>query len=435
VDLIVEKSGPLRGEVSVPGDKSVAHRALLMGAVATGITRVSRFLHAEDTHHTAEALRALGIQVEVRKGDGPVEINGVGLDGFRAPSQPLYLGNSGTGMRLLTGLLAGQRFSCVLEGDASLSRRPMDRIARPLAMMGARITGTGERCLPPLRVEGKRPLNAIQYELPVASAQVKSAVLLASLYADGETEVIEPLATRDHTERMLRLFGADVQVRGASVVVCGGQKLAAQDLSVPGDISSAAFFLVAASIVPGSEILLPGVGVNPRRTGVLDALREMGANISLHNEREESGEPVADIAAAHAPLKGCKVGEELAVRAIDEIPVLCVAAAFARGETVIKGAAELRVKESDRIGGMAAALRAMGAEVEELPDGLIVRGGKELRGSKCDSGADHRVAMAMAVAGLAAEGTTVIKGAEWVATSYPDFAEDLTRLGARAARI
>lgn len=435
MDLIVERSGPLRGEVSVPGDKSVAHRALLIGAVASGVTRVSHLLHAEDTHHTADALRALGIEVEVGPGNGPVKIRGAGLDGFRAPSQPLYLGNSGTGMRLLAGLLAGQPFSCVVEGDASLSRRPMDRIARPLGMMGARITGEGERCLPPLQVEGKRPLKAIQYELPVASAQVKSAILLASLYADGETEVIEPLPTRDHTERMLRLFGADVKARGTSIAVRGGQKLAAQDLTVPGDISSAAFFLVAASTVPGSEILLPGVGVNPRRTGILEALREMGAGITLHNEREESGEPVADIAAEYAPLKGCTVDAELALRAIDEIPVLCVAAAFARGETVIRGAAELRVKESDRIGSMAAALRAVGAEVEELPDGMIVKGGKELRGGKCDSGGDHRVAMAMAVAGLAAAGTTAIGGAEWVATSYPDFARHLAILGARISQI
>jgi 3-phosphoshikimate 1-carboxyvinyltransferase len=265
----------------------------------------------------------------------------------------------------------------------------------------------------------------------MASAQVKSAILLAGLYAQGETEIIEPLPTRDHTERMLRLFGADVRVDGPSVTVRGGQNLAAQELAVPGDVSSAAFFLVAASIVPGSEILVPGIGTNPRRTGILDALREMGAHITVENQREESGEPVADIMASHAHLKGCRVDGELSARAIDEIPALCVAAAYADGETIITGASELRVKESDRIGAMAAGLRAMGADVEELPDGMVVRGGKELQGNRCDSDGDHRVAMAMAVAGLAARGRTVVERAECVATSYPDFAQHLAMLGGK----
>ena len=410
-------AGPLRGSVGVPGDKSVSHRALMFGALADGVSHIRGFLEGEDTRATAAVLQQLGVRIET-PADGERVVHGVGLHGLRASAQVLDCGNAGTGMRLLAGLLAGQAFDSTLVGDASLSKRPMRRVTDPLAAMGARIdTQDG---LPPLHVRGGQRLHGIRYELPVASAQVKSALLLAGLYAEGETEVVEPHPTRDYTERMLAAFGWSIAFEPGRAKLSGGHTLHATDVDVPADFSSAAFFLVAASIVPGSELRLPAVGLNPRRTGLLEALRLMGADIRIDNPRESGGEPVGDIMVRHAPLHGVELPEALVPDMIDEFPALFVAAAVAEGRTVIRGAAELRVKESDRLAAMATGLRALGITVDETPDGATIHGGT-LAGGTVESLTDHRIAMSFAVAGLVAQESVRINDCRHVATSFPGF--------------
>ena len=425
--LIVAKSENLRGTVAVPGDKSISHRAALLGAMAEGETVARGFLMADDCLRTLAAVEALGCQV--RREADLVVVHSHGYPAWRRPADVLDLGNSGTTMRLLLGALAGRPFTATLDGDESLRRRPMDRVAVPLGMMGARVEGRGERCLPPVTITGG-PLRAIEYEMPVASAQVKSAILLAGLQATGMTTVIEPAPSRDHTERMLRFFGATVLRAYPRVSISGPQNLTGCEFNVPGDISSAAYFVAAALLAPGSEVVIEGVGVNPTRTGFLDILEMMGAQVEVMNERSD-GEPIADLRVTAAELRGAEVGGELIPRAIDELPLVAVLATQADGETVVRDAAELRVKESDRIAAMARGLRAMGAEIEERDDGWLIRGPKRLSGARIDAALDHRVAMSFAVAGLVAEGETIIDGAEAVATSFPDFAERLSSIGAQ----
>jgi 3-phosphoshikimate 1-carboxyvinyltransferase len=412
-------SGPLHGSVRVPGDKSVSHRALMLAAIAEGDSRIRGFLEGEDTRATAAVLAQLGVRIETPS-PGERVVHGVGLHGLRGTTQTLDCGNAGTGMRLLAGLLAGQAFDSMLVGDASLSKRPMRRVTDPLALMGARIDTQGG--LPPLQVHGGQPLHGIRYALPVASAQVKSALLLAGLYADGETEIVEPHPTRDYTERMLAAFGWPIAFAPGRAKLSGGHALHATDVEVPADFSSAAFFLVAASIVPGSELRLPAVGLNPRRTGLLEALRLMGANIVIEHAREAGGEPVGDLVVRHAPLHGVELPEALVPDMIDEFPALFIAAAVASGTTVIRGAAELRVKESDRIATMAAGLRTLGAAIEETPDGAVIHGGR-LGGGTVESHLDHRIAMSFAVAGLVAADPVRINDCSHVATSFPGFLE------------
>ncbi len=411
--------GPLRGSVRIPGDKSVSHRALMLAAIAEGESRIGGFLEGEDTRATAAVLAQLGVRIDTPAA-GERLVHGVGLHGLRGTAQTLDCGNAGTGMRLLAGLLAGQAFDSLLVGDASLSQRPMRRVTDPLARMGARIN-TCEG-LPPLHVHGGQSLHGIRYELPVASAQVKSALLLAGLYAEGTTEIIEPHPTRDYTERMLAAFGWPIEFSPGRARLAGGHALHATEVQVPADFSSAAFFLVAASIMPGSELRLPAVGLNPRRTGLLHALRLMGADIAIEHPRESGGEPVGDLIVCHAPLHGIELPEALVPDMIDEFPALFIAAAVASGRTVVRGAAELRVKESDRIASMATGLRALGATIEETPDGAIIDGGR--LGAGCvETHLDHRIAMSFAVAGLRAAGPVQISDCAHVATSFPGFLE------------
>ncbi|MEO8779042.1 MAG: 3-phosphoshikimate 1-carboxyvinyltransferase [Rhodanobacter sp.] len=417
VDWGSRAAGPLHGSVRVPGDKSISHRALMLAAIAEGSSRIRGFLEGEDTRATAAVLAQLGVRIDAPS-DGERIVDGVGLHGLRGSLQALDCGNAGTGMRLLAGLLAGQAFESVLTGDPSLSKRPMRRVTDPLAQMGARIdTREG---MPPLRLHGGCVLNGIRYELPVASAQVKSALLLAGLYANGTTEVIEPHPTRDYTERMLAAFGWPIRFEPGRARLDGGHRLCATDIDVPADFSSAAFFLVAASIVPGSQLHLPAVGLNPRRTGLLQALRLMGADIVVERQREAGGEPVGDLLVRYAPLHGVELPRDLVTDMIDEFPVLFVAAAAAAGRTVIQGAAELRVKESDRIATMTTGLRALGVAIEETPDGAIIDGGAIGSGT-VESLTDHRIAMSFAVAGLLATGPVRINDCRHVATSFPGF--------------
>jgi len=418
VEFLVAPGGSMDGEIRVPGDKSISHRSVMLGALAEGQTRVRGFLQGEDALATVAAFRALGVAIEGPK-RGELSISGVGLAGLREAASPLDMGNSGTSMRLLAGILAGQPFASELVGDASLMRRPMQRIISPLTRMGAKLeAAAGGR--PPLRIAAGTRLEGIHYDLPMASAQVKSCVLLAGLFADGETSVTEPAPTRDHTERMLRGFGYDVRERGGTVALHGGGSLHACDIDVPADISSAAFFLVAASIAPGSELLLTHVGVNPTRTGVLRILELMGADLSLRNRRSIGGEPVADILVRHAPLRGIEIPPELVPLAIDEFPALFIAAACAEGETLLRGAEELRVKESDRIASMAEGLSTLGVDNEVLDDGMVIRGGR-LGGGTIRTFHDHRIAMAFAIAALRAEEELRILDCEHVATSFPGF--------------
>lgn len=428
IDYLVSPGGALVGKVRVPGDKSISHRAVMLGSIAEGETYVKGFLEAEDALATLSAFRQMGVTVE-RPSPGELIIHGVGRHGLKAPAEPLYLGNSGTSMRLLCGLLCGQPFDSILTGDASLSRRPMRRVTEPLKKMGAAIETTPEGTAP-IRIFGGRKLTGIHYQMPVASAQVKSALLLAGLYAEGETCVLEPAPTRDHTERMLEGFGYRVLREGNRVCLEGGGKLIGRDLDVPADISSAAFFLVGASIAAGSEVLLEHVGVNPTRTGVIEILRLMGAKIELLHPREVGGEPVADLKVAYAPLHGIRIPEELVPLAIDEFPVLFIAAACAEGETVLSGAAELRVKESDRIQVMAEGLNTLGVDARATPDGMIIRGGR-IGSGRVDSHGDHRIAMAFAIAALAAQGPIEIQDCANVATSFPSFAHLARHLGLR----
>ncbi|QSX77785.1 3-phosphoshikimate 1-carboxyvinyltransferase [Agrilutibacter solisilvae] len=409
--------GPLRGTLRVPGDKSISHRAVMLGALAEGVTRIRGFLEGEDTRATARVFAQMGVRIEAPS-DGERLVHGVGLHGLRAPVQALDCGNAGTGMRLLAGVLAGQRFDSVLVGDASLTRRPMRRVIDPLVAMGARIDS--QDGLPPLQVHGGAVLHGLEATPDVASAQVKSAILLAGLYAQGETAVLEPHPTRDYTERMLSAFGWPIEFSPGRARLSGGHALRAIDVDVPADFSSAAFFLVAASLVPGSELTLERVGVNPRRTGLLHVLQAMGADIEVRPAGEQGGEPVADLHVRHAPLHGIEVPVAHVPDMIDEFPALFVAAACASGRTVVRGAAELRVKESDRIKSMAAGLRALGVRVDETPDGATVHGGP-LQAGVIDSVGDHRIAMSFAIAGQCAQGPVRIADTANVATSFPGF--------------
>lgn len=424
--LKVSPRGPLQGEIRVPGDKSISHRAVIAGALACGETVVENFLKGRDCLSTIACLRQ--VAGDIFRFDGPqLIINGRGREGWREPDDVLDCGNSGTTIRLLTGLLAAQPFFSVLTGDASLRRRPMGRVAAPLRQMGAQIDGREEGRFAPLAIRGSK-LHGAEILLPVASAQVKSACILAALFAEGVTAIEEPAPSRDHTERMLAAAGARIEKEGRRITVYPGKELKPLHLRVPGDISSAAFFLVAASIVPGSHVVIKDVGLNPTRDGIVRVLRQMGADIAVKNLREEAGEPVGDLEVRAASLRGTEVRGEIIPTLIDEIPVLAVAALAAQGETVVRDAEELRVKESDRISMMVRELSKMGAAIEELPDGFVVKGGKPLKGAEVESHGDHRIAMALAVAGLIAERETVVHGAEWIDISYPGFAQDLQRL-------
>lgn len=409
---------PLRGSVEIPGDKSVSHRSVMLAALADGVSTVDGFLEGEDTRATAAIFSQLGVRIETPSPSRRI-VHGVGVDGLKAPSAPLDCGNAGTGMRLLAGLLAAQPFDSVLVGDQSLSGRPMRRVTGPLEAMGARITTEADGT-PPLRIHGGQVLSGIDYASPVASAQVKSAVLLAGLYARGHTSVTEPHPTRDYTERMLSAFGVDIEFSPGHARLRGGQRLRATDIAVPADFSSAAFFLVAASIVPGSELRLRAVGLNPRRTGLLHVLRLMGADIREENPSTHGGEPVADLVVRHAPLRGIQVPEEFVPDMIDEFPALFVAAACADGPTVVTGAAELRVKESDRLAAMATGLRTLGLQVDETPDGATIHPGP-LGGGAIETHHDHRISMAFVVAGQRAQGQVRVNDVANVATSFPGF--------------
>ena len=418
IDWIASRGTGLQGEIEIPGDKSISHRAVMLAALADGTSHVEGFLEGADTRATAAIFARMGVRIEAPSASRRI-VHGVGVDGLRAPAGVLDCGNAGTGMRLLSGLLAGQAFDSALAGDASLSRRPMGRVIEPLARMGARIEAR-DGGLPPLRIHGGRRLHGIDFASPVASAQVKSAVLLAGLYAEGETSVHEPHPTRDYTERMLSAFGADIEFSPGFARLHGGQRLRATAIEVPADFSSAAFFIVAATLVPGSQLRLRAVGLNPRRTGLLAALRAMGADISEERHASHGGEPVADLVVCHAALRGIAVPEVLVADMIDEFPILAVAAACAEGTTVVTGAAELRVKESDRIAAMADGLRTLGIHVETRPDGVLIEGGT-LTGGAVASVGDHRVAMAFAVAGQLARGDVAIADVANVATSFPGF--------------
>ena len=418
INYIVSPGGNARGDLRVPGDKSMSHRSIMLGSLADGMTEVTGFLEGEDSLATLQAFRDMGVEIE-GPNEGRVVIRGVGLHGLKAPKKPLYLGNSGTSIRLLSGLLAGQAFDVELQGDASLSGRPMGRVATPLREMGA-VIETEKDGTPPLRIKGGRKLKGINYRMPMASAQVKSCVLLAGLYAEGETSTVEPAPTRDHTERMLRGFGYQVDSDNDKASLCGGGRLTATRIDVPADISSSAFFMVAAAIVPGSDITLRHVGVNPTRIGVINILRQMGANIELFNPAQVGDEPVADIRVRYAPLKGIEIPEDQVPLAIDEFPVLFIAAACAEGTTVLTGAEELRVKESDRIQSMADGLVTLGIDAVATDDGIRVQGG-EIGSGEVESFDDHRIAMAFSIAGLRASGPITIKEANNVATSFPNF--------------
>jgi len=415
------KGQPLQGTLAIPGDKSVSHRAVMFAALADGTSTIEGFLEGEDTRATARMFSQMGVRMETPSASHRV-VHGVGVDGLQAPDGPLDCGNAGTGMRLMAGVLAGQPFDSTLVGDASLSRRPMRRVTGPLSQMGARID-TGDDGTPPLTIHGGQTLQGIAHASPVASAQVKSAVLLAGLYAQGETEVVEPHPTRDYTERMLAAFGVDITWSPGRAKLRGGQRLRATHIVVPADFSSAAFFLVAASIIPGSELVLRQVGLNPRRTGLLHALRLMGADIVEEQAAEQGGEPVADLRVRHALLKGARIPEALVPDMIDEFPALFVAAAAAQGQTVVTGAAELRVKESDRLAAMATGLRTLGVQVDETEDGATIHGGAALGSGVIDSHGDHRIAMAFAIAGQLSTGEVQIRDIANVATSFPGFDE------------
>ena len=429
--LIVNPTAEIKvsGNISIPGDKSISHRALMLGAIAQGETVIEGLLLGEDPRSTAACFRAMGAEISELNSQRVV-VKGVGLGNLQEPKDILDAGNSGTTMRLMLGLLAShpERMFTVT-GDNSLRSRPMSRVVKPLEQMGAKIWGRKGNSLAPLAVQGQE-LKPTHYYSPIASAQVKSCVLLAGLMVDGQTTVTEPALSRDHSERMLRGFGANLEIDAAtnSVTLTGQPTLMGQQVVVPGDISSAAFWLVAGAIVPGSDLLIKNVGVNPTRTGVLEALEMMSADITRENEREVAGEPVADLRVKYSQLQSCEIKGDLIPRLIDEIPILAVAAAFATGTTIIKDAAELRVKESDRLAVMTTELGKMGANISELADGLEITGGSELKGAEVDSYTDHRIAMSLAIAALTAKGKTTIHRAEAASISYPNFVETLTQI-------
>jgi 3-phosphoshikimate 1-carboxyvinyltransferase len=424
VNYVAKPGGKLSGEFRVPGDKSISHRSIMLGSLAEGTTEVSGFLEGEDSLATLQSFRDMGVVIEGPH-RGRVTVHGVGLHGLKTPPNALYLGNSGTSMRLLSGLMAAQNFDVEMTGDESLSKRPMGRVADPLRTMGA-VIESAENGRPPLQVKGGQPLKGIHYELPMASAQVKSCLILAGLYAEGETTVIEPAPTRDHTERMLKGFGYPIEVEGPKVTVRPGGKLTATQIDVPADISSAAFFMVAASIAKGSDITLQHVGINPTRVGVINILRLMGANIELMNEREVGGEPVADLRIRGAQLKGIQIPEDQVPLAIDEFPSIFVAAACAEGTTILTGAEELRVKESDRIQAMVDGLQILGVDAQGTEDGAIIKGfGSDgcFNGGEVNSVDDHRIAMSFTIAALRANAPILVKDCANVATSFPGFVE------------
>ncbi len=425
----VAHGGHLSGQIRVPGDKSISHRAVMFASLADGVSEVRGFLSGEDCLCTMKAFQAMGVQVEIL-GEAHLRIHGVGMHGLRQPAAALDLGNSGTSMRLMAGLLAGQRFSTTLTGDESLSRRPMRRIVDPLRLMGAQIETT-DKGTAPLHIRPCAGLSGIQYPSPVSSAQVKSGILLAGLYANGTTEVTEPEPSRDHTERMLRSFGVQVDAEPGRAALRGGQKLQAADVEVPADISSAAFFMVGAAIVPGSELTLTAVGVNPTRIGVIEILRRMGVQIDLLNPRHFGGEPVADLrVVGPQELRGIEIGGDLVALAIDEMPAVFIAAACADGETLVTGAQELRVKESDRIAAMCDGLVTLGGFAQARPDGALIRGGR-LGGGVLHSRGDHRIAMSFAMAALRTDASLAILDCANVNTSFPGFAALARRAGLR----
>jgi len=423
-EIRVNKAQPVQTEITVPGDKSISHRAVLFASLSNGTCTIRNYLEGEDCLRTIDAMKACGVEVE-RPSAGVVVVHGRRGD-FLAPGEDIYCGNSGTSMRLLCGLLAGQPFKSRLTGDPSLSSRPMRRVMEPLEKMGASLSAEGTGGRPPLLIQGGS-LQGVRYELPVASAQVKSAILLAGLFAQGKTTVVEPVATRDHTERMLQYFLVPVRKVGNAITILGGQKLESRDIDVPGDISSAAFWLVAAAASPGTRLLIKNVGLNPTRTGILDVLIRMGARIREVVEMVDGVEPAGVLDIKGGALRGTVIQGREIPNVIDELPVLAVAAALAEGRTEIRDAAELRVKESDRIAAVAGNLRAMGALVQEKPDGMIIEGPADLRGARLQSFGDHRIAMAFAIAGLFAKGETVIEDTSCVATSYPGFEQTLAR--------
>ena len=420
----IQPCGPLHGEITVPGDKSISHRAVMLGALANGTTHITGFLMGEDCLSTIDCFRKMGVSIDVS--DKEVVVEGVGLHGLTAPKSELYTGNSGTTTRLLSGILAGQSFTSTMNGDATIQRRPMGRVMKPLREMGASIEGKDDNFCP-LTMHPSE-LHGIEYRLPVASAQLKSAILLAGLYAEGQTTVIEPAPSRDHTERMFRALGVEIETNGNVITLNPPEDLHAVDIAVPSDISSAAYFLVAGAIVPGSELTIKNVGVNPTRTGIIDVLRDMGADITESNFREEA-EPVCDLTVRYSRLHGTEIGGAIIPRLIDELPVIAVAAAFAEGETVIRDAQELKVKESNRIASMVAELSKAGVDVEETDDGMIVRGGEKPHGASFETYKDHRIAMSLSILGLAAEGASRIDEPEVVAISYPDFFGTIEKLG------
>lgn len=416
---IVTSSQGLRGEITVPGDKSISHRSIMFGALAQGETHVTGFLQGEDNLSTLNAFKSMGVTID-QHSNGELTIHGCGLHGLKEPANVLDCGNSGTTIRLMSGLLAGQSFFSVLTGDQYLRKRPMGRVVNPLAQMGAKISGRENGQCAPLAIQGQA-LTAIEYTSPVASAQVKSAILLAGLYADGVTTVNEPHLSRDHSERMLRHFGVDVDSFSGGASVAGGQTLHAQDLLVPGDISSAAFFMVAALIVPNSELLIRHVGINPSRSGIIDILQAMNGSVELVDQREMAGEPVADILVKSSQLKGIEIGGEFVPRAIDEFPVISIAAACAEGTTVFRDARELRVKETDRIAAMETVLKVLGVSVESHEDGMTIEGCEKFSGGRVNSCGDHRIAMSSAIAGLRAKEPLTIDDTQCTATSFPAF--------------
>ncbi|RKD29428.1 3-phosphoshikimate 1-carboxyvinyltransferase [Lacrimispora algidixylanolytica] len=420
------KASPLKGEITIPGDKSISHRSVMFGSIAKGTTEISHFLSGADCLSTISCFQSMGVSIDI-KGDSVI-VEGKGLRGLKKPVDTLDCGNSGTTTRLISGILAAQNFDVTLTGDDSIQKRPMKRIMEPLSLMGAQITSIKDNGCAPLSISGKK-LHGIHYTSQVASAQIKSSILLAGLYAEGETTVTEPYISRNHSEIMLKYFGADVKTEGTTACIAPPKELYGNKIKVPGDISSAAFFIAAGLMIPGSEILIRNTGINPTRDGILSVCRDMGANITLLNENTDSGEPTADILVKYSSLHGTTIEGSIIPRLIDELPMIAAMACFAEGETVIKDAAELKVKESNRIEVMVQNLTAMGADVTETEDGMIIRGGRPLHGVVIDSKLDHRIAMTFAVTGLCAEGETEILGADCVNISYPGFYKDLEKLG------
>lgn len=426
MELVLEKINKLRGNIYVPGDKSISHRSLILGSIAQGETRIYKFLNSLDCLKTLECMQALGVKIELDENNS-VKIKGKGLYGLQEAKGILDVGNSGTTIRLLTGLLGGQSFYSVLSGDDSIRRRPMKRVIEPLKLMGADIWGRKDGQFAPLSIRGNK-LNPLHYTLPVASAQVKTALLLAGLYTIGETVVKEPLPTRDHTERMLEIMQADIKISPPEIKVMGGKELKGTDIFVPGDISSAAYFIAAASILRDSQIIIKQVGINPTRTGIIEILKKMGAKINILNYRIKSNEPRADLMIEYSKLKGVEIKKKNVPFLIDELPLIAVMATQAQGKTVVSGAKELRVKETDRIKAIVSELKKMGADIEEREDGFAVNGPTRLQGAVCESYNDHRIAMSLAVAALLAEGKTVIKDSECIYISFPEFEKTLQKL-------